>query len=90
MGQPGLVANAVQRNTTERCGADDLAAIDLLLLRALGRDDGELVIVPVPIAGNVMCMLAIAVEADAPVAIAEAVAGAASTAFARLVRDASR
>jgi hypothetical protein len=90
IGQPGLVASSVAHNSTERLAADDLEAIDLLLLRSLGREDGELVIVPVPIAGQVMCMLAIAVEDGAPVAVVEAIAGAASAAFARLVRDASR
>jgi hypothetical protein len=88
--QPGLVASAVEHNRIGRCAADDLEAIDLLLLRSLGRAEGDLVIVPVPIAGQVMCMIASAVAEGADVASVEAVAGAASTAFARLVRDASR
>jgi hypothetical protein len=88
--QAGLVPDVIASNQTARCGCDDLGAIDLLLLRALGQGEGDLVVVPVPIAGKVMCVLAIALEADAPATVVESVATAASGAFARLVRDASR
>ncbi len=79
-----------RRNLTARCSAADLAPIDRLLLEAFGREDGDLVVVPVAIAGQVPCMIAIATASDAPVAAVEAVAQAAGAAFARLMRDASR
>ncbi len=79
-----------RKNQTARCAAGDLAAIDRLLLEAFGRTDGDLVVVPVLIAGQVPCMIAIATASDAPVAAVEAVAAAAGAAFARLMRDASR
>jgi hypothetical protein len=90
MKQEGLVPDVVASNQTARCAGDQLGAIDLLLLRALGKQDGDLVIVPVPIAGKVMCVLATALEDGAPAHVIESVATAASVAFARLVRDASR
>jgi hypothetical protein len=88
--QPGLVAATIASDQTQRASARDLAALDGLLLRALGSDDGDLVIVPVPIGTTVMCMIASAIGEGEPVAAIEAIATAASTAFARLVRDASR
>jgi len=88
--QPGLVPSAIEHNRTERGAADELPAIDFLLLRALGRDDGELVVVPVPNRGQGHLHDRTAVEHGASVAVVEAIAGAASAAFARLVRDASR
>ena len=78
------------KNVTARCSAEDLAPIDRLLLEAFGRTSGDLVVVPVVIAGQVTCMIAIATAPDAPVAAVEAVAAAAGAAFARLMRDASR
>jgi hypothetical protein len=90
MKQEGLVPDVVASNQTARCAGDKLGAIDLLLLRSLGKADGDLVIVPVPIAGKVMCVLATALEDNAPAHVIESVATAASAAFARLVRDASR
>ncbi len=90
MKQQGLVPDVVASNQTARAPGNQLGAIDLLLLRALGKDDGDLVIVPVPIAGKVMCVLATALETGAPAHVVESVATAASAAFARLVRDASR
>lgn len=79
-----------RKNQTARCAAADLAEIDRLLLEAFGRTDGDLVVVPVLIAGQVPCMIAIATASDAPVAAVEAVAAAAGAAFGRLMRDASR
>jgi len=90
MKQQGLVPDVVASNQTARCAGHQLGAIDLLLLRALGSEDGDLVIVPVPIAGKVMCVLATSLEPGTPANVVESVATAASTAFARLVRDASR
>jgi hypothetical protein len=90
LGAPGLVPNAIEHNAIARGAADDLGAIDLLLLRALGEMDGDLVIVPVPISGRVICLIAAATQREAPVAELEAIAAAAGHGFARLVRDASR
>jgi hypothetical protein len=86
---PGLVVVA-RKNTTARCSAADLDQIDRLLLEALGHDDGDLVVVPVAVAGQVVCMIATATAADAPVAAVEAVAAAAGAAFARLMQAAGR
>jgi hypothetical protein len=90
MDQPGLCPVAVDDGCTARAPADVLGAIDLLLLRALGRTDGDLVVVPIPIAGKVMCLIAAATEPGGEIAPIEAVAAAGATAFARLIRDASR
>ena len=87
--RPGLVVVA-RRNTTARCSAHDLGQIDRLLLEALGHDDGDLVVVPVAVAGQVVCMIATATAPDAPVAAVEAVAAAAAAAFARLMQAAGR
>jgi len=90
MDQPGLVPVVVATNQTHRKACGDLRPIDQALLRALGREDGDLVVVPVPIGGNVMCMIATAVDVGAACGIVETIATAASTAFGRLLRDASR
>jgi len=90
MDQPGLCVSAVERDCTARAPADDLGAIDMLLLRALGKMDGDLVVVPIPIAGKVMCLLAVVTAEAGEIAPIEAVAAAAGAAFARLIRDASR
>jgi MshEN domain len=90
MEQPGLVPSTVSRNVTVRCSCDDLEALDQLLFRALGGVEGDLVIVPVPIAGQVMCVIATATESDASVTSLETIATAAGAAFARLMRAASR
>lgn len=90
MDQPGLCVSAVERACAARAPADDLGAIDTLLLRALGKMDGDLVVVPIPIAGRLMCLLAVVTREGAQIAPVEAVASAAGAAFARLIRDASR
>jgi hypothetical protein len=88
--QPGLCVTAAEREITVRAPADDLGAIDMLLLRALGKMDGDLAVVPIPIAGKVMCLLAVVTDENRSIAAVEAVAAAAGAAFARLIRDASR
>ena len=90
-GRAGLVPRAAELNVTLRGTAGDLGAIDQLLLDARSaRSDGDLVVVPIAIADQVMCVIAIATAADAPIACAEPIAAAAGAAFARLMRDASR
>lgn len=86
----GLVLHAVELNVTLRKPASELDDIDRLLLGSLGRRDGDLVIVPISIAEQVMCVIALAAAGDAPLTSAEPIAAAAGAAFARLMRDASR
>jgi hypothetical protein len=88
--QPGLIPRAVQRVATVRSPATDLGPIDQLLLVSLGHTTGDLVVVPVTIANQVMCLMAMVTETGASVASAESIAAAAGAAFARLMRDASR
>lgn len=88
--QPGLVERAARDHRPVRAAAGDLPPLDQLLLVSLGGRAGELAVVPILVAGQVMCVLAMVVEVGAPLAAAEAVAGAAGAAFARLMRDASR
>ena len=88
--QPGLVPVVVATNQTQRKAAGELRPIDQALLCALGREDGDLVVVPVPIAGTVMCMIATGVDEGAACGVIDTIATAASTAFGRLLRDASR
>jgi hypothetical protein len=90
MDDAGLVPEAVELDVTLRRSAGELAEIDRLLLASLGRDDGDLVVVPISIAEQVMCVIAIATDENAPIACAEPIAAAAGAAFARLMRDASR
>jgi hypothetical protein len=85
-----LVPRAVELNVTLRKPSAELAAIDRLLLASLGRQGGDLVIVPISIADQVMCVIAIATAENAPLPAAEPIAAAAGAAFARLMRDASR
>ncbi|HEU4726869.1 MAG TPA: hypothetical protein VFT22_03240 [Kofleriaceae bacterium] len=86
----GLVAKVVELNVTLRKACGELEEIDRLLLASLGRSDGDLVVIPIAIADQVMCVIAIATPEGAPVACAEPIAAAAGAAFARLMRDASR
>jgi hypothetical protein len=86
----GLVPQVVERNCTLRKAYDDLDPIDRLLLASLGRQTGDLVVVPIAIVDQVMCVIALAADDAAPVASAEPIAAAAGAAFARLMRDASR
>jgi hypothetical protein len=87
---PGLVAYAIDAEVTTRGRAGDLGPIDQRLRHSLGDTDGELAIVPISIGGQVMCAIALTVEPGAGVEAAEALAGAAGAAFARLMRAASR
>jgi hypothetical protein len=86
----GLIPRAVEHNVTLRLPATALDAIDRLLLDSLGQPSADLVIVPISIASQVMCVIAIAVTAGAALTSAEQIAAAAGAAFARLIRDASR
>src|SRR6185503_5223506 len=86
----GLVPRAVELNVTLRKQCGELDAIDRLLLASLGRQTGDLVVVPISIADQVMCVIAIATAENAALTSAEPIAAAAGAAFARLMRDASR
>ena len=88
--QPGLVPRAAHRNQTVRAPSSDLGPIDQVLMVSLGHKVGELLVVPISIAGAVMCVIAMVTETDASAATPESIAAAAGAAFARLMRDASR
>jgi len=89
--QPGLVPRAIETAVTARGKATELAPIDQRLLRALAAGEPhELAIVPIAIAGKVMCLLAIAITSGSQVGVVETIATSAGTAFARLMRDAGR
>jgi hypothetical protein len=90
MDDAGLVPRAVELNVSLRRAATELDRIDRLLLASLGCSDGDLVIVPIAITDQVMCVIAIATPDDAPIPCAEPIAAAAGAAFARLMRDSSR
>jgi hypothetical protein len=88
--EPGLVPTAMHDNATSRAPAAELSPIDQLLLRSLGQSGGDLAVIPIAIGGRVMCLLAAATVADSELTAVESVASSAGTAFARLIRDASR
>lgn len=92
MDQPGLVPRAAQTGATVRGLAGELGAIDARLLKALGAGPScsELAVVPIAIAGKVMCLLAIAMAPGSLLGPVETIATSAGTAFARLMRDAGR
>src|SRR5262249_47263988 len=86
--RPGLVPDVIVRAPPARGAARELGAIDLLVLRALGEPEGELGVVPITVAGKVMCLIALATGRDAELTHVETIATAAGTAFGRLMRDA--
>ncbi|MGH2900030.1 MAG: hypothetical protein ACRDMZ_15250, partial [Solirubrobacteraceae bacterium] len=86
----GLVPRAVELNVTLRKPCSELDALDRLLLASLGKQTGDLVVVPISIGEQVMCVIAIATPENAPLSSAEPIAAAAGAAFARLMRDSSR
>lgn len=88
--QPGLIPRVIERCQTARLPHSELAPIDQLLLVSLGATSGDLVIVPVSISNQVMCVIALATQHAAQIATAESVAAATGAAFARLMRNASR
>jgi hypothetical protein len=88
--EPGLVPTAVKANIVARAAMANLHPIDEALMRSLGDARGDLAVIPIAVADNVLALIAITTEPDAPLIAAEAVAAAASAAFARLIRDATR
>jgi hypothetical protein len=92
MDQPGLMPQARDFGKTMRGKTNDLSAIDARLVSELepAAVGAELVVVPISIAGKVMCLLAVVMQPDATIASVETIATAAGTAFARLMRDAGR
>lgn len=88
--QGGMVPRAMNRGATVRSPATDLGPIDQLLAESLGGAEGDLAVVPVAIGGQVMCLIALVVTPNTPVATAESIAAAAGAAFARLMRHAAR
>ena len=98
MDQPGLFPQAVSFAKTCRACAGALGPLDAQLLAELEpapssagpAGDRELAVVPIAIAGKVMCVLAVATAPGASLAAIETIATAAGTAFGRLMRDAGR
>jgi len=88
--QPGLLPGVIANNAVARSGFADLTAIDEALMRSLGEPLGDLVVLPIAIADQVMALIAASTDAGAPIGGIESVAFAAGAAFARLIRDASR
>jgi hypothetical protein len=86
----GLVSRAIEGEATTRARASALDPIDQLLHRSLGSGGGDLAVVPIPIGGQVMCAIALAVGPGAGLEAPASLAGAAGAAFARLMRAASR
>jgi len=82
---------AIEHNAPARSAAQELGStIDQRLLHALGVLDGDLVVVPVAVADQVLGLLVMAASHEAPLPGSHAVTNAAGLAFARLMRDASR
>lgn len=93
MDQPGLVPKVAETGLTMRGRVGQLGGIDARLLSELdpsAKGDRELVVVPIAIAGTVMCVIAVATAPDAQIGPIETIATSAGTAFARLMRDAGR
>lgn len=88
--QPGLVPAVIDNNAMARSNVAEVSAIDEALVRSLGELRGDLVVVPISIADNVVALIATTTDAGASVEGVELVAAAATAAFARLIRDASR
>ena len=94
MDQPGLLPQAVSSVSTCRARSEALGPVDARLLSELepapGHGSRGLSVVPIAIAGKVMCVLAVASSPDASLATVETIATSAGTAFGRLMRDAGR
>lgn len=90
LNEPGLVPRVAQRVQSLRSPVTDLTPIDQLLVVSLTQQPGDLVVVPVTIGGQVMCLIAMVTARDEQIESTESIAAAAGAAFARLMRDASR
>jgi hypothetical protein len=90
MDEPGLVPRAAT-GATVRARASELGPIDARLLKKLTvQGTAELAVVPIAIAGKVMCVLVVAISPESGLGTIETIATSAGTAFARLMRDAGR
>ncbi len=85
-----LVPATIRRNKATRASASDVGPIDFLLLETMGMEHGDLVVVPITVADQVVCVIAMATEPDSSVSSSDSIAAAAGAALARLMRDASR
>jgi hypothetical protein len=85
----GLVPRAVTTSVTTRMPFAGLHPVDQMLLHMLGKDHGDLVIVPIATASQVSSLIACATAAGAEVEGIEACAAAAGEAFGRLVHAAA-
>jgi hypothetical protein len=90
LSEPGLLRRVIRFNTVARQPAKDLGPIDYLLISALGVPEGDLVVAPISISNQVIGVIALAMEREAPIDSADSITAAAGAAFARLIRDADR
>ena len=86
----GLVPAVIRRRQTRRSASGDLGTIDFLLLVSFGAEEGDLVIVPIEVAGQVVAVIALAAKTGAAVERSEAIARAAGAGFVRLMRETKR
>ena len=88
--EPGLVPEVIRQNIGARMFSGQLTPIDSLLLQSLGGEHGDLLIEPIPIAGQVMCAIAIAANRGEELSSVATISMATGAAFARLMRESAR
>jgi hypothetical protein len=89
--EPGLAQRALQTGMLVTAGTDELGPLDHKLIGCLDPTAGRLWMTPVMIGTRVVCLIAATSPTDEPSPnVLEVVASAAATAFARLMRAASR
>lgn len=88
--EPGLVPDAIESNATIVSPAAELGLVDMLVLSAMGYEDGDYVVTPIAIGLHVVGVLVMATDPDGAPANTARITAAAGAAFARLMRDASR
>ena len=88
--RPGLARTVIQRRLAVHAAAGDLTEPDYLLLTALDPDAGDLIIAPIIADGTVVALLVAAITPGASAEGLGAITEVTGTAFARLMREASR
>jgi hypothetical protein len=86
--QPGLVPAVIKRKALARGPSGDLGTLDYLLLASLGARHGELIVAPITIGDQVICVVGLATSSRAVLDGLEQVTMATGAAFARLMRQA--
>jgi len=85
LGYPGLVPAAIATATTRRAAFAEVHAVDQILLRMLGKHDGDLAVIPLAVSGHVPALIACAIAPGEPASVIEGCATSAAAAFGRLV-----